>query len=307
MSDFSPSQRNAQDFVIPSKKESIFSRIVSSLFGGDKIRGVDLSHHNDADFVAIKASGIDFVILKATEGATWVDSRFQEYWMKALDAGLLVMTYHFFRSNVDGTVQAKHHIDTIQDFLLVSGYKTPIIWFDVETEDGTTIQNRRNRLFDALTYSVSEGFQAGVYSSPYLWGKLIGTVDWIKNFLGWVAHWINATKPTLPAGWTEEMTIAWQNGIYPTYDWVEPVDGVAGAVDTDYYFGTKAELEQKLGVPIMEDCCEELRGEIARLEQLINGNTKRGKRANRRLDTLEPRVDAIDLLIQKIKDIFCVE
>jgi len=301
---FNSNQRNAQDFVIPSKKESVFSRIVSSLFGGAKIRGVDVSHHNEVDFYALKASGIDFVILKATEGATWVDDKFAEYWRKALDAGLLVMTYHFFRSNVDGVVQAKHHIDTIQEFLLASGYKTPVIWFDIETEDGTTITNRRNRLLDALNYSVSKGFQAGVYSSPYLWGKLIGTVDWIKDFLGWVAHWINAIKPSLPAGWIEEKTITWQNGIYPTYDWVEPVEGVAGAVDTDYYFGTREDLEQMLGVSVM-DCCDELRAEIVRLEQLINGNTKRGKRANRRLDNLEPRVNIIELLVQKITDIFC--
>jgi GH25 family lysozyme M1 (1,4-beta-N-acetylmuramidase) len=296
---FNTNQRKAQDFMQPIKVAvSWFANIVFSLFGGARIRGVDLSHWNgDVDFVALKASGIEFVILKATEGISWLDDRFEEYWQGALDAGLLVMTYHFFRSNYNGKEQAEHHRDSIYQFLIQAGYATPIVWFDVETDDGATVEQRRKRLFAALTQATSDGYVAGYYSSPYLWGKLIGSVSWANEFFGWVAHWTSTIKPTLPIGWTEETTPFWQNGIYPTHGWVEEVDGVSSSVDHNYFFGTREDLESMLGVPVM-DCCEELKLEIARLEEMIDANTRGRNKHWKRLNVIEE-------LIQSIKDVLC--
>ena len=312
--DFNPNQRNAQDFLIPEKKESWFSVLVATLFAEPKIHGVDVSHHNDVDFFALKNSGVEFVILKATEGKDWVDDRFAEYWRKALDAGLLVMTYHFFRSNFGGSEQAKHHNDTIQEFLSASGYESPVIWFDIETEDGATISQRRNRLVAAHQTAEALGYQSGHYSSPYLWGKLIGDVPWAYNYYGWIAHWTSANKPNLPLGWTEEKTKVWQYGIYPRYSWTQPVEGVDGDVDVDWFFGTKENLEQLLGVKSAVECCDELKAEIVQLKEQIT-SLKQWKSVqdadiislDQRLNSTNARVGNIEELVQSIKDIFCVE
>jgi len=312
MSDYNSNQRNAQDFLIPEDRTSWFARLVSSLVVPSKIHGVDISHHQgDVDFFALKNSGVEFVILKATEGDSWVDDRFAEYWRKALDAGLLVMTYHFFRSNFGGSVQAKHHNTIIQEFLSASRYETPVIWFDVETEDGATKSQRQNRLLAAHQTAEALGYQSGHYSSPYLWDKLIGDVPWAYNYYGWIAHWTSASSPSLPLGWTKEKTKVWQYGIYPRYSWTNPVEGVSGEVDVDWFYGTREDLEQWLGAnPVME-CCDELKSEIELLKEQSNQwNTSQDAdilSLEQRLNSMDARVEDIEALVQSIKDIFCVE
>ena len=60
--------------------------------------GLDLSVHNgNLDFNAIKAAGNDFVILRAGYGSaiSQKDTRFEEYYKKAREAGLKIGAYWY--------------------------------------------------------------------------------------------------------------------------------------------------------------------------------------------------------------------
>lgn len=71
------------------------------------IRGIDVSHHQgDIDWGSVKASGIQFAYLKATEGANFTDARFADNWKNSGEAGLVRGAYHFFVFNTPGQVQA---------------------------------------------------------------------------------------------------------------------------------------------------------------------------------------------------------
>lgn len=61
-------------------------------------RGIDISNNN-ASFepVKVKRAGYDFVYLKVSEGATFVDRTFRSRAAAAHDAGLEVGAYHFLR------------------------------------------------------------------------------------------------------------------------------------------------------------------------------------------------------------------
>jgi len=308
--DFNPSSRNEQDFKLPSAPVSFIGRIKALLSTPTYTRGVDLSHWNgDVDFVALKESGIDFVILKATEGDAWVDERFAGFWRKAHEAGLLIMTYHFFRSQYGGASQAKHHLSVIAEFLETVGYRYPVIWADVETSDGASVTQRRNRLLAFHQTIVDSGYQSGHYSSPYLWNTLIGDVTWASNYWGWDAHWTSADQPVLPIGWTKDMLKVWQYGIYPTHSWVEPVEGTPGAVDCNWFYGSLQDMEEWLGVeepvPPPVDCCDELRAEIARLEAEINVNKLEIYHLQQQGVDHEERLSSIEVWIQSIKDVVC--
>jgi len=248
--DFNPNTRlieNADKFEIPV---SSFSRFVRTLTApsGVTLRGLDLSHWNaneKIDFPTLKANGIDFVILKATEGTGFVDPTFEYKYKTALEAGLIVTPYHFFRGNYGGADQAKHCVNTLGSLGFLDAIEyVPIIWDDVESSDGVTLDQRRNRLLASLQTIEGLGFQGGVYSSPYYWNSLIGSVSWITNYWQWVAHWSSVSYPTLPLGWTKEKTLFWQNGIYPAHSWVEPVVGASGNVDHNYFFGDLAYLKE---------------------------------------------------------------
>ena len=71
------------------------------------VRGIDVSAHNGSiDFNKVAADSIDFVYIKASEGATWRDAMFEQNYQAASDAGLHVGVYHFFRFDVEGWRQS---------------------------------------------------------------------------------------------------------------------------------------------------------------------------------------------------------
>lgn len=70
-------------------------------------RGVDISAHNgDIDFERVAADGIDFVLIKATEGTDFKDRNFNTNYRLARRANLRTGAYHFFRFDTDGRLQA---------------------------------------------------------------------------------------------------------------------------------------------------------------------------------------------------------
>lgn len=111
--------------------------------------GIDISHNNegrivwDSLFVMTDGKGrtvrdpysakdikpVSFVIVKATEGATFKDPDFKDNWRNASRPGLRRGAYHFFRSSKDGEVQARHFISTVGDIRL--GDLPPVL--DIET------------------------------------------------------------------------------------------------------------------------------------------------------------------------------
>lgn len=78
------------------------------------IGGVDVSHHQgNVDWAAVRAEGVAFAYVKATEGGDFVDPQFQASWTKARAAGLAVGAYHFFTFCRDGASQARNFLATV--------------------------------------------------------------------------------------------------------------------------------------------------------------------------------------------------
>jgi lysozyme len=76
--------------------------------------GVDVSHHQgDIDWTAVRAEGVTFAYVKATEGGDFVDPRFQASWAQARAAGLAVGAYHFFTFCRDGVSQARNFLAAV--------------------------------------------------------------------------------------------------------------------------------------------------------------------------------------------------
>lgn len=246
---FNPSERKGVDFTSPiPHRLTVAKRYLGILAVPAHVKGFDISHWNTVDsFQAAKDAGYEFVSIKATEGTTIVDSKFYQHWNGALEAGLLVRPYHFFRSNKDGLAQADFFYSQIQDFLAASNQVCLPPGSDIETSDSTDITTRRARYKAHLERIQTLLKKPTKYSSPSLWNSLIGNVTWAKDYWGWVAHWTSADYPTLPYGWTFDETEDWQYGIYPTYWWCEPVPGVSGSVDVDRYLGTLDELRIRAG------------------------------------------------------------
>lgn len=62
------------------------------------IKGIDVSRHQESiDWMAMKAAGVAFVYIKATEGVTYQDPKYKEHYAGAKRAGLKIGFYHYAR------------------------------------------------------------------------------------------------------------------------------------------------------------------------------------------------------------------
>ncbi|MBO4869923.1 MAG: hypothetical protein J5585_09450 [Clostridia bacterium] len=80
------------------------------------VRGVDVSHHQGKiDWETLSSQGVSFAFIKATEGSSYVDPRFEENRAAATATGLRVGAYHFFSFDSTGEAQAKLFCGTVGD------------------------------------------------------------------------------------------------------------------------------------------------------------------------------------------------
>ena len=78
------------------------------------VRGVDVSHHQGPiDWEQLKADGVAFAYIKASEGETFNDPRFSRNWFAAEQAGILRGAYHFFSPCRTGKAQAENFIRVV--------------------------------------------------------------------------------------------------------------------------------------------------------------------------------------------------
>lgn len=130
------------------------------------IKGIDISHwQGNPDFARVKANGIRYVILKATEGVNYVDPCFQTNVSAAIAAGLPVGAYHFLRFG-DVTAQVRDFLTAIQPY--------EITWpaaVDVENPENSTElsdlgrDKLTDRVLDFCAQVKAAGYQPMVYSS----------------------------------------------------------------------------------------------------------------------------------------------
>lgn len=128
------------------------------------VRGIDVSNHNGkVDFDAVASSGISFVYVKSSEGATFKDSKFKSNCRRAKAAGLHVGAYHFFRKDRDGELQARNMIAAAKGLDL----DLPMV-IDIEDADNAnSVPDRivRNRLADMSRVLKKAGYKVMIYTN----------------------------------------------------------------------------------------------------------------------------------------------
>lgn len=143
--------------------------------------GIDISAHNDTiDFEEAKKD-IDFVFIKATEGATWKDRMFDYNYISAKNAGLKVGAYHFFRFDRSGEAQGVNITEALVgkqlDFPLVIDIEDHGNPIDIKPEIVCSRLNKMVELLlrhniDVMFYSNKKGYNkyvAPMYGSFPLW------------------------------------------------------------------------------------------------------------------------------------------
>jgi LysM repeat protein len=182
--------------------------------------GIDVSHYNAvSDANAVRADGITYAWVKATEGADYVDPTFAPKVTQLRAAGIVVGAYHF----ADGSpvaAQAQHFRDVaVSAGCLVSGSLLPML----DMED-TTARAAANVIVPAFYDGVGVQPQ-DVYGNLDWWTNVFDRGAWGgRNLLGHIARYNG--DPGSP-GFTAPDLALHQHTDTGT------VAGIPGAVDRD--------------------------------------------------------------------------
>lgn len=215
---------------------------LGALGHGDGVQGIDVSHWQGAiNWTSVRNAGIQFAWIKATEGTSFKDSRFNTNYPAAYHAGVIRGAYHFARPNAsNGATQANFFASNggawSRDNLTLPGV------LDIEHNPsgamcyGLSTTQMRNWINDFYTtYKARTTRDVVIYTTASWWNTCTG--NWTgmaaKTPL-WIAHWTSNHSPTIPNGfptWT-----VWQ------YTSTGRVAGVSGNVDRNKFNGSRARL-----------------------------------------------------------------
>ncbi|MGO9707843.1 MAG: glycoside hydrolase family 25 protein [Polyangiaceae bacterium] len=212
------------------------SQAVTVCAGGSTVNGVDVStYQGSVDWTSVHAAGIDFAFTRVSDGTTTPDDTFATNWAGIKAAGMVRGAYQYFRASEDPTAQAD--LVASSEGTLGSGDLSPVA--DVETLDGESGATLVANLATWVTEIKSKtGRTPMIYASPGFWDDLPSTSQFASE-LSWVANW-DVSCPDTSTPWTT--WTFWQNADNGS------VSGISGAVDTDVFNGTLAQL-QALGGP----------------------------------------------------------
>lgn len=163
------------------------------------------------DWQKVKKSGIGMAYVKATEGQSWIDPRFEENISGATAVGIAVGAYHFARpgqGNVDN--EASHFLETIRGKNLSL---RPVL--DIETNSGLTTSELLAWATKWLEMVEHEtGMRPIVYTGEWFRSQYLSS---LSGYDFWIAKY--SIQPPQPP------YIAWQ------YTQSGRIEGINGNVD----------------------------------------------------------------------------
>ncbi|RSK31225.1 glycoside hydrolase family 25 protein [Hymenobacter metallilatus] len=191
------------------------------LLEGYSVHGIDVSaYQGRINWPLVANHRVRFAFIKATEGVTLRDNRFQRNWRGARAAGIYRGAYHYFQPNYDATRQANLFTRTVP---LAPGDLPPVL--DVEhAEFHDVAQMRRGVATWLRLVERHYGVRPILYSNYSFYKRhLAGHFD---EYPLWLAHY-EVSQPSLP----REKWIIWQHSD-EAY-----VPGIRGTVDFNVFQG----------------------------------------------------------------------
>lgn len=205
--------------------------------------GVDVSHWQGVvDWGAVRASGYRFALLKATDGLTFIDPKFESNWKGARNNDMVCGAYHFLRVGQSGGEQAAHFTSVVNT--------SKARWCVVDVEemdenvDSEVVLKNTLEFLDNFRDMVAR--EALVYTAGWYWNPLARQEPQLAASVSgrtqlWVANYVPSTAIAsvawCPTGWND--WTLWQ------FSSEGKVAGVKGNCDLNLYAGTPEELEQQ--------------------------------------------------------------
>lgn len=194
------------------------------------MNGIDIySGQGNIDFTQVKATGIDIVYIKATEGLSYTDATLNSYYSEAKDAGLKVGFYHYLGDN-NPISEAQYFLQATEGLQVDCKYM-----IDVEETFNQSNDQISSNVMQFSDYLKSQNKDVGMYTYTDFYNENLNNT--VKDLPLWIAEY-GVDNPSV-SGY-----VGWQ------YSDTGSINGVSGDVDLDSFTEgiliTNSEEEKKV-------------------------------------------------------------
>ena len=215
----------------------------------EAIRGIDVAKWQGAiNWREVAKSGVQFAIIKCSEGVGYTDPRFKQNWKEARAVGLFVGAYHFARVSRSSTIDADAEAEATY-FAKTVGPLTegclPLA-LDIEWDkraDGIKPAEivRWCEVF-CVTVEKLTGRAPMIYTGYNFWQWKLAKTKTLARYLLWQVLYSTKTKISKPIpGWPTQI---WQ------HSHTMKIPGIVGDVDGNRWLGTLDELRKLAGYDV---------------------------------------------------------
>ncbi len=201
------------------------------------VHGIDIAkYQGDIDWHAVKASGIAFAFIKATEGSDLLDEKFHQNWAAAKAAGVPRGAYHFsyWCSPIENQIAwFKKHVPVERDAL------PPVL--DLEWNFHSPTCPKRIPKEQALTaiYKYVRAMEAHYGKKPIIYVDIPFHRDVLNNGeLSDYPIWVRSVRAPPQVRYPGRRWAFWQ------YSDRSSVPGIRGKVDKNVFAGSQSEWRQ---------------------------------------------------------------
>lgn len=158
------------------------------------LTGIDVSHHQGTiNFDELVRNGeitgfnVDFMIAKATQGASFIDGMFDRNIKCASENGILTGAYHYMVGNLSWSSQVHHFCDVVERY----ANKDTLLAIDVE--DRTLLDIGYKAVGDMVYYMVADIYER-LHTYPVIYASQAfmhpKTFEKVSSLCaGWIARW----------------------------------------------------------------------------------------------------------------------
>ena len=163
--------------------------------------GIDVSewqHHIKWNQLAErrKAGSLHFVIIKATQGMTYTDPRYDQNWQGARTTGATLGAYHYFMFDDDPRKQARHFINRVA---LQTGDLPPIVDVEKNCRSCNQMQTEPRKVLARLKRLLVE-LEKHYMVTPIIYSNLDFYKRYLKDEFETYTFWLADYTKTPPPG-----------------------------------------------------------------------------------------------------------
>lgn len=202
-------------------------------------KGIDISsYQGNVDFILVKSSGVEFVIIR--EGyRNSTDSKFFEYVKKAKDAGLIILgVYHFSYALNDEESREEARL-CVENMKKAGLDESVIVFFDFEYDTVKKAAQKGVLLNRPECNSHTIAFCEEV--------KALGFVPGVYTNLDYYKNWYSKDVLNRYHIWLADYTGGPDfDCLVQQYSSKGNIPGINGNVDLNYYYGEEFKMEEKV-------------------------------------------------------------